>query len=292
MTTPQPGDLLINTSGKTVIESALSSESERIVITSNVEATSLEFSRVTLNGTDLGSRIQNVRHTPGVGDSNVRGIHIASSSVLTDKLGLISTSKGGTGRGSFGANEVLFSDALAQVQSSDRFLSTSNGATVVGSVRFLDGSNATEYSQSNSSLVMDHNGDATDLSRASVGSAPTIVSMSVNKSGSDATVAYTLRDIDGDLRSLHLAWYAAAPAGVSASDVLLWTLEGGAGASGSAPDGSAEVDLVASFNSGSSTYSSTHAISGLATGPVYVHAVAEDGPGNLSELRLEQSGPS
>lgn len=287
MTTPQPGDLLINTSGKIIIESDLSME--RIVITSNVDATSLTFSEVTLNGNDLSSRIQNVVNTPGVGDSNVQGIHIASSSVFTDKLGLISTSKGGTGRTFFGPNEVLFSDAISEVRSSDKFLSTSNGVTVVGSVRFLDGSNATEYSQSNTSLVMVHNGDATDLSSASSGSAPTIVSMNVNKTGSDATVSYTLRDIDGDLRSLHLAWYASAPVGVSASDVLLWTLEGGTGASGSTPDGSVEVELVDSFNSGSSTFSSAHTISGLGGGTVYVHAVAEDGPGNVSDIRLEQS---
>eukprot|EP00873_Tetraselmis_striata_P027051 jgi/Tetstr1/447315/TSEL_034752.t1 len=136
---------------------------------------------------------------------------------------------------------------------------------------------------------MEHNGDAKDLSAASFGSAPTIVSLDVAKNGPDATVSYTLKDIDGDLRSLHLAWYSSPPAGVAAPDVLLWTLEGGTGASGSTPVGSVEIELVDSFNTGSSTFSSAHTISGLGGETVYVAGVAEDGPGNTSGIEFATS---
>ena len=94
-----PGDVQIVGRPGGSVWLADSSASNHLEITASRAAlTTVSASNVTLNGLDLKQRIDSLSQTPGVGQSNVRAIHVAAESIDTDKVGgILQGDAGGTG---------------------------------------------------------------------------------------------------------------------------------------------------------------------------------------------------
>lgn len=260
----------MNPTGSVILESI--DASQRITITNDVVGDAIEFDEIALGGTDVSTRIVDIQNQPGVGSSNVESEHIADASISTDKFSLVSVSKGGTGATSFGDNEFLF--AKGGEISSSSGLQDSGGIQVGSAVRLEDGPDHAEFYTVGNDLMVDINGVATNLSAMSAGSAPTIISLALVGD----TLSYTLRDVDGDLRSLHIIWYSSGQS-LTSSDVFFHTTGEGSSSS-TPPEGAHEADLFDAINTGSSEFSWTYV--NAAMNGKFVYAVAEDGPGNLS----------
>ena len=278
-TTPTPGDLLVDVASTKSAILATYDNSNRITITRNVVANTIDFDQVELDGVNIATRIASIATQPGVGDSNVKEAHITDGSILTDKFALVSVANGGTGLSNVGAGELVFATASGSELSSSPGLTSTDYGVVMGDqwkLRLKDGADIAEFSESNGSLVVDHAGSITNLSEASKGSPPTIDSLVLNTN----VLSYTLADPDGDLRSLHLVWYYSTQTPAPSPTDVFFFATGEGSSSYTIPAGSNEVDLFEAINTGSSTFSGTHTNPDLAGKVVY--AVAEDGPGNLS----------
>ena len=274
--TPQTGDLVVDSTS-----AILANDTQMITITNDVVTSGADFDEVQLAGADLASRIAGIAAHPGVGDSNVDTVHIADSSVATDKFSLVSVAKGGTGLSHVGNDEFVFVTATGLTSSPD-LTSKPDGIEAAGdwALRLDDGTAYARFYLDGGSLKVEHDDGTgpvtTNLSEASAGSAPSIVSLAL----SDSNLSYTLRDADGDLRSLHLAWYATAQSPPPDSTDVFHHASGEGASTYAAPLGAVELDLVNAINTGSTTYSDVYTNTALSG--VTVYAVAEDGPGNLS----------
>ena len=281
--TPGIGDLLVDFSSNAIL--VTDNDSNRVTINGDVVADRIDFDEFVLDGVDVATRIGAISSEPGVGDSNVETHHIRDASVSTDKFALLSVAKGGTGLSNVGAGDFVFATSSGSVISSSPGLSNTPNGIAIGDqwkLKLDDGTVTAEFYEDNGSLVVNHAGSITNLNEASAGSPPTILELAL--SGTNLT--YKLHDPDGDLRSLHLAWYSSAQSTPpTPSDVLYHTTATGS-STYSSPEGVIEVDLFEAINTGSATFSNVYNNPGLSGKVVY--AVAEDGPGNLSPVSSAQ----
>jgi hypothetical protein len=273
---PVSGDLLVESSSSIVLEPAGDS-TKRVTITSaKISASNMVFDKVNLNSSDLSTRIDNIKNKPGVGDSNVETSHILNESVETRKFALIPVAKGGTGLSSVGPDEVLFAVSGNKVESSTNLKADGDGLYLNGTLELTNTTNSAKFYESVVDLVVDIDGTVTNLGLANRGSPPKINGVTIINN----TLTFDLQDPDGDLRSLHLIWYDAqkwpthqnvfefAAKGVSSFD---------------SPVGSAEIDLFDAINTGSDSFQAV--FPGASLQGKYIYAVAEDGPGNLSDVK-------
>lgn len=289
--TPKTGDLLVNASSSAILSTV--DETNLVTVTAGAARTldvtgDVNFERVILAGTDLAERISGIADQPGVGDSNVDTDHIADSTLTTEKFSLLSADKGGTGLSKADPHELLFSTASGIATSTS--LTAARHGIVLGSgwsLEVIDGATSARFSESNGSLMLTHSrGGTLNVANLSVsaGSPPTIESLTLEGPRLD----YKLRDVDGDLRSLHLAWYTALQSPAPSREDVFYYATGEGSSSFTAPAGSAEVDLFKAINTGSASFEGQCGIdiSNISDiSKLNVYAVAEDGPGNLSAVK-------
>lgn len=272
---PSPGDLLVDSSSSIVLEPANDSTRRVTITNSKISAPDMDFGEVELNGSNLSSRINTISSKSGVGDSNVKTSHIQDNSVQTSKFALMSVAKGGTGLSTVGEDEVLFAISGNEVKSSPDLTADGNGLYLNGTLKLTDTANTAKFYESNNDLMVDFNGDVADLGLANKGTPPTINSVSLNNN----ELAFELQDPDGDLRSLHLIWYNTQKWPNPQNVVDLAAL---GTPSFDLPAGSNEIELFAAVNTGSESFRAVY--QGAPLSGKYIYAVAEDGPGNLSEV--------
>ena len=158
---------------------------------------------VTLNGFDLQTKIHALSDTAGVTESNVRGIHIADTSISTDKIGgNIPTRLGGTDSNLHEENAILFvSPDGSAVGSDSNLVFAGTSLSVTGNIllgkEFLiepfGGSVAFRH-------VSDGNASrAVPLSDLSGGSNAAVTGVSVV---SMDTLTCEAVDLDGDIRRI------------------------------------------------------------------------------------------
>lgn len=271
---PRAGDLVVDSASTVILEPAGGLD-KRVTITADVAANRLEFGRVTLAGVDVAARIANVRNTLGAGDSNVQTANIADQSVPLAKLGIVPVANGGTGLAGVPAGEVLFATAGGtQVRSSPALKADATGLVLGAgaSLALADGADRAVLYEAGGDLLVAVNGGAPyNLSRAARGTAPAVDRLGL--AGDE--LHFALTDRDGDLRSLHVAWFASSQAALTPADVF-------ARATAASPADALEVHLIDAMNTGRATFSAS--VADVRMAGKFVYAVAEDGPGNLSPV--------
>lgn len=292
---PAPGDLAIASASRVVIQAG----DARLVVGpagAAADAARLRTVRLGAPGFDLESRILAVPTTPGVGTSNVTGAHVALGSVSLERMAaVVPVASGGTGSAGFGPGELLFGAADGTVTSHPAVALSNSALALQGGVELQppdgDPGGPIALAASNGQLVALF-GDSTAhvIGGMTAGATPPeIADLAVARAGESATVSFHARDAGGDVRAVHVAWFATAPAGVAPADVLLHTLAAGAGAHGTTPLGCAEVETDSYY--GSANAFGSLAVTGLPPATVYFAAVAEDGPGATSALATASADP-
>lgn len=287
---PAPGDVLLSASR--VLITGGDSEAAVVVDGSTLSVPSARAERVSLAGADVTERVAAVATTPGVGVSNVLGVHILDGSLApASVISELAPANGGTGASNFPAGRVLHTSASGSNLTTTASLFVSEAGDLhVGDELVLG---ASRFSVDGDTLLFtDGDGEQLDIATLPAGSAPVLSfgGVAATRTGaSTASLAARVDDDDGDHRSVHAVAYPAvgAPPALSAAEVFSWTVTGaGVGAASAAPLDAVEVDVVGvALAQGQARWSGAVPLTGLRAGEAAVaFVVAEDGAGNFSDV--------
>eukprot|EP00873_Tetraselmis_striata_P033868 jgi/Tetstr1/454132/TSEL_041051.t1 len=173
-----------------------------------VAAADLRADAVVLAGRDLQGRIEAIGSTPGVGESNVRAVHVAPASLDTARLGgPIEGRAGGTGLASLRGGGVLavaptggYLDGVASLTVAPQ----DGGLRVAGSVRISSGGGIGQLGE----VVPAGTGPGRGLLDLERGASPEVTAVS----HAAGALSWTAVDPDGGLRRVAVRYGAASPA--------------------------------------------------------------------------------